>query len=96
MISWASMKQKNVALGTVEVEYIATCDTCMKSVWLLKMIYGLFHQVLDSTVIYCDNRLCETFRETHDFMTGRSTLRSSIVLSVINSRRESDSPVHLH
>jgi hypothetical protein len=28
MISWASRKQKSVALSTAEVEYIAACDAC--------------------------------------------------------------------
>jgi hypothetical protein len=54
-ISWASRKQKSVALNTAEEEYIAACDACTEAVWLCKSVYGLFDQVLDSTVIYCDN-----------------------------------------
>jgi hypothetical protein len=30
----------------------------MKEVWLHKMVFGLFDQVLDLTVIYCDNQSC--------------------------------------
>jgi hypothetical protein len=56
MISWASRKHKSVALSTVGVEYIATCDACREVVWLCKMAFGLFDQVLDSTMIYCDNQ----------------------------------------
>jgi hypothetical protein len=41
--------------STTEAEYIAACDACTKAVWLRKLVYGLFDQVLDSTVIYCDN-----------------------------------------
>jgi hypothetical protein len=55
MISWASRNQRSVALNTAEAEYIVACDACTKAVWLRKLISGLFDQVLDSTVIYCDN-----------------------------------------
>jgi hypothetical protein len=30
MMSWASRKQKSVALNTAEAEYIAACDACME------------------------------------------------------------------
>jgi hypothetical protein len=30
-MSWASKKRKSVALNTIEEEYIATCDACMKT-----------------------------------------------------------------
>jgi hypothetical protein len=56
MISWASMKQSYVALNTAEAEYIVACDTCTEEIWLCKLVSGLFDQVLDSTVIYCDNQ----------------------------------------
>jgi hypothetical protein len=51
-------KQKFVALSTAEAEYIAACEACTEAVWLRKLISGLFHQVPDSTVIYCDNQSC--------------------------------------
>jgi hypothetical protein len=35
-MSWASRKQKFVALSTAEAEYIAACDACTKAVWLRK------------------------------------------------------------
>jgi hypothetical protein len=63
MISWASRKHKFVTLNTVEVEYIATCDACREVVWLCKMVFGLFDQVLDSTMIYCDNQSCVKLSE---------------------------------
>jgi hypothetical protein len=50
-ISWASRKRKSVALNTVEAEYIAACDACTEAVWLRKLVFGLFDQALDSTVI---------------------------------------------
>jgi hypothetical protein len=55
MISWASRKEKFVALSTAEAEYIATCDACTEAMWPCKLVSGLFDQVLDSTMIYCDN-----------------------------------------
>jgi hypothetical protein len=88
MISWARRKHKIVALSTAEAEYIAACDTCMEAVWLRKLISRLFDQVLDSTVIYCDNQSCVKLSRTPCSMTGRSTLRSSTILSMIKSRRE--------
>jgi radical SAM superfamily enzyme with C-terminal helix-hairpin-helix motif len=58
MISWSSRKQKSVALSTAEAEYIAACEACTEAVWLRKLIYGLFDQVPDLTVIHCDNQNC--------------------------------------
>jgi hypothetical protein len=56
MISWASRKHKSVALSTAKAEYMVACDACTEAVWLRKMVFGLFDQVLDSIVIYCDNQ----------------------------------------
>jgi hypothetical protein len=58
MISWVSRKQNFVALNTAKAEYIAACDACTEAVWLCKLVSGLFDQVLDSIVIYCDNQSC--------------------------------------
>lgn len=56
MISWMIRKQKYVALSTSEVEYIvASIDSC-KEVWLRKLFGEMFEQVLDTIVIYCDNK----------------------------------------
>jgi hypothetical protein len=71
MISWASRKHKYVALSTTEAEYIAACEACTEAVWLRKMIYGLFDQVPDSTVIYCDNQSCMRLSE-HPVFHDRS------------------------
>jgi hypothetical protein len=53
---WASMKHKSVALNTAEAEYITDCDACTEAVWLHKLVSGLSDQVLNSTVIYCDDQ----------------------------------------
>jgi hypothetical protein len=58
MISWGSRKHKSVAPSTLEAEYIATCETCTKAIWLRKLIFDLFDQVSDSTIIHYDNHSC--------------------------------------
>jgi hypothetical protein len=67
MISWASRKHEFVALDTIEVEYIESCDACREVVWICKMVFGLFDQVLDLTVIYCDNQSCVKLSENPVF-----------------------------
>jgi hypothetical protein len=67
MISWASRKQKFVALNIAEAEYIAACDACTEAVWLRKPVSRLFDQVLDLTVIYCDNQSCVKISENPMF-----------------------------
>jgi hypothetical protein len=54
-MSWASRKHKFVALSTVKAKYIAACDACTEAVWLRKLVSGLSDQVLNLTVIYCDD-----------------------------------------
>jgi hypothetical protein len=58
IMAWASKKQKSIALNTADEEYIAPCDACTEAVWLCKLVYGLSDQVLDSTMIYCDDQSC--------------------------------------
>jgi hypothetical protein len=47
-----------VALSTTKAEYIATCAACQEVVWLRKLLAGLFGDVLETTVIHCDNQSC--------------------------------------
>lgn len=56
MISWMSKKQKSVALSTVEAEYIAASMASCKADWFKKLFGKLFEEVLDTIVIYCDNK----------------------------------------
>jgi hypothetical protein len=67
MISWSSGKHNSVALITAEEEYIAACDACIEEVWFYKLVSGLFDQVLESTVIYCDNQSCVKLLENPVF-----------------------------
>jgi hypothetical protein len=58
MISWGSRKQKYVTLSTAEAEYMAACEACTEAIWLRKLISDVFDQILESTIIYCDNQSC--------------------------------------
>ena len=58
MVSWCSRKQFAVSLSTVDAEYIATCMAAHEAVWLRKLIARLFGQMLEPTVIHCDNQSC--------------------------------------
>jgi hypothetical protein len=58
-----------VALSTAEAEYIAVCMAAREAVWLQKLLAGLFGQMLDPTVIHCDNQSCVKLSEnpvSHD------------------------------
>ena len=58
MISWSSRKQSSVALSTAEAEYIFASDASKEAIWLRKLLGGLFGDVLEMTVIQCDNQSC--------------------------------------
>jgi hypothetical protein len=58
-----------VALCTLEAEYIEVCMAVREAVWLQKLLAGLFGQMLDPTVIHCDNQSCVKLSEnpvSHD------------------------------
>jgi hypothetical protein len=55
-MSWASRKQKSVALSATQAEYIAACDACTKAMWLRKLVSGPSDQVLNPTMIYCNDQ----------------------------------------
>ena len=88
MISWASRKQKFVALIIAEAEYIAACDACTEAVWMRKPVSGLFDQVLDSTVIYCDNQSCVKLSKNLVFHDRSKHIEIKYIFSVIKSKRE--------
>jgi uncharacterized lipoprotein YehR (DUF1307 family) len=37
---------------------MAACESCSKAIWLRKLISNLFDQILELTIIYCDNQSC--------------------------------------
>jgi hypothetical protein len=56
MTSWQSRKQSSIALNTAEAEYIVACSTSCETIWLRKLLIGLFDLKMESTVILCDNQ----------------------------------------
>ena len=58
MISWFSRKKTNIALSTIEEEYIATCSSCIKEVWLRNILEGFFDAEIDVIDILRDNQSC--------------------------------------
>eukprot|EP00253_Pinus_taeda_P003086 PITA_03086 len=57
-VSWHNKKQRSVALSSVEVEYMATSHAACEAIWMRKILVGLFGQMMDPIVIYCDNQSC--------------------------------------
>ena len=45
-----------MALSTAEAKYIAASDVGKEAIWLRKLLAGLFGDVLEMTVIHCDNQ----------------------------------------
>ena len=58
VISWCSSKQNSVALSAAEAEYMVVSSAAREAVWLRKLLAELFGQILEPTVIHCDNQSC--------------------------------------
>eukprot|EP00253_Pinus_taeda_P022742 PITA_22742 len=54
-VSWYSRKQRSVALSSAEAKYMVASQATCEAIWMRKIIFGLFDQRMDPTVIYCDN-----------------------------------------
>ena len=52
-----------MALSTAEAEYIVASDASKEAIWLRKLLVGLFGDVLEMTVIQCDNQSCVKLSE---------------------------------
>uniref|UniRef100_A0A0A9XU65 Copia protein n=2 Tax=Lygus hesperus TaxID=30085 RepID=A0A0A9XU65_LYGHE len=56
LISWASKKQRTIALSTVEAEYMALSFNVQEIIWLRSLIKEIYPKsVLEPTIVYCDN-----------------------------------------
>eukprot|EP00253_Pinus_taeda_P026325 PITA_26325 len=66
-VSWYSRKQRSVALSSAEVEYMAASQSACEAIWMRKILVGLFGQMMDLTVIYCDNQSCIKLSENPVF-----------------------------
>jgi hypothetical protein len=58
MISWISKKQSFVALSTSKAEYVAACAASRETMWIRKLLTGLFDIPTEATCILCDNHSC--------------------------------------
>jgi hypothetical protein len=58
MTSWQSREKLNITPITIEVEYIIACSASCESIWLRKLLTGLFDLEMEATVILCDNQSC--------------------------------------
>ena len=61
------MKQKSVALSSVEAEYMTASQASCEAIWLHKLLVGLFGRELRPTIIYCDNQSCIKLSENPVF-----------------------------
>jgi hypothetical protein len=67
MTSWQSRKQSSIDLITKKEKYITTCSTSCESIWIQKLLTGLFDLEMESTVILCDNQSCIKMMENPIF-----------------------------
>jgi hypothetical protein len=67
MISWQSRKQSNIVFSIVEAEYIATCSASCETIWLRKLLTGLFNLEMEAITILCENQSCIKMTENPVF-----------------------------
>jgi hypothetical protein len=67
MILWQSRKQSSISLSTIEAEYIDACSVSCETIWLRKLLTGLFNLEMEATVILCDNQSCIKMTENPVF-----------------------------
>jgi hypothetical protein len=56
--SWQSRKQSGIYFSTTEAKYIDVCSASCESIWLQKLLTGLFDLEMEAIVILCDNQRC--------------------------------------
>ena len=56
-----------MALSTAKAEYIVASDASKESIWIHNLLAGLFGDVLETTVIHCDNQSCVKLSENPIF-----------------------------
>ena len=55
-VFWYNRKQRSMVFNSTEAEYMATSQATCEVIWMRKILVGLFGQMMDPTVIYCDNQ----------------------------------------
>eukprot|EP00253_Pinus_taeda_P014468 PITA_14468 len=58
VVSQYSRKQRSIALNSAVAEYMAASQAACEAIWMWKILVGLFGQIMDLIVIYCDNHSC--------------------------------------
>ena len=56
VFSWASKKQKSVALSTTEAEYVSALIATSQAVWLRRIMQDFGEKQESATHILCDNK----------------------------------------
>ena len=54
-VYWYNTRHKSVTLSSVAAEYMAASQAACKDIWMRKILFGLFGQQMDPTMIHCDN-----------------------------------------
>lgn len=67
VVSWASRKQKTVALSTCDAEYIALSEACREAIWLRMLLTDIGHIQNRPTPILCDNTAARILSEDPGF-----------------------------
>ena len=57
-VSWYNRKHRSVAYISAEAEYMAVIQAACETIWMRKILVGLFGHQMDLTVIHCDNPSC--------------------------------------
>ena len=55
MVSWYNRKKRSMALSLTGEKYMDASQETFEVIWMRKILVGLFGQMMDTTVIYCDN-----------------------------------------
>jgi hypothetical protein len=67
VLTWFIRKNTSVTLISVEAEYMAMGMAICESIWLHKLLTGLFDQELEPMVIYYGNQSCIKISENPVF-----------------------------
>eukprot|EP00253_Pinus_taeda_P030214 PITA_30214 len=67
IISWYNKKQRSVALGLTEAEYMAANQATCEAIWMRKLLMGILRQGMEPTMIHGDNQSCIKLSENAVF-----------------------------
>lgn len=63
VISWYNRKQRSVTLRSAEEEYMVASQAACELIWMRNIHVGLFSQMMNPTVTYCDDQICINLSE---------------------------------